>query len=99
LGDLFDFTLTGTLTVATASVSAALTAADTITEITGLFSSTGSNATKFTGGSNARAILATFTDGSLLVVDVDGNGTFTAADVVVNITGVTTTSFTAAVFV
>jgi S-layer protein len=101
-GDTLDFTLIGTLTVRTAAVAAALTAADTVAEITGLFNSTnGTEAVgeQFTGGTNATAVLATFTDGTLLLVDVNGDGAFTTADVVINVTGVTTTSFTTAVFV
>jgi Ca2+-binding RTX toxin-like protein len=101
-GDRLDFTLTGTATVRTATVAAAKAAADTVAEITGLFNST--NGTEdagelFTGGGNATAVLATFTDGTLLIVDVNGDGAFTAADVVIDVTGVTATSFTTAVFI
>lgn len=101
-GDLLDFTLTGVATVRTASVAAALTAADTVAEITGLFNSaTGTEgaAELFTGGVNATGVLATFTDGTLLIVDVNGDGAFTVADTVIDVTGVTTTSFTTAVFI
>jgi Ca2+-binding RTX toxin-like protein len=101
-GDTLDFGMTGTLTVRTAAVAAAIAAADTVSEITGLFNSTnGTEAVgeQFTAGGNATAVLATFTDGTLLVVDVNGDGAFTTADVIINVTGVTTTSFTTAVFV
>jgi len=101
-GDLLDFTLTGALTVRTASVAAAKSAADTVAEITGLFNSTNgteSAAELFTAGGNATAILATFTDGTLLIVDVNGDGAFTVADVVIDVTGVTSTSFTTACFI
>lgn len=101
-GDLLDFSLTGTLTVRTATVAAAQNAADTISEITGLFNSTNGSedaSEEFTGGGNATAILATMTNGTLLVVDVDGDGAFTASDVVINVTGVTVTSFTTACFI
>ncbi|WP_322993512.1 calcium-binding protein [Limnohabitans sp.] len=101
-GDLLDFSLTGTLSVRTATVSANSTGADTQAEITGLFNSaTGTVAAgeRFTGGSNATAVLATFNDGMLLVVDVNGDGVFNASDVVINITGVTVTDFTTACFI
>ncbi|WP_158268449.1 calcium-binding protein [Limnohabitans sp. Hippo4] len=101
-GDFLDFTLTGTLTVRTATVAAALTAADNVSEITGLFNSTNgteSASELFTGGTNATAILATFNNGILLIVDVDGNGSYTANDVVINVTGVTVTDFSTACFV
>lgn len=102
LGDLLDFTLTGTLTVAT-SVSGAATvaAADTTSELNALFNSaTGTAATKFAGGSNAKALLATNVDNSkMLVVDVNGDGNFTSADVAIIVTGVTVTSFTTGCFV
>jgi len=93
-GDLLDFTLTGTLTVATANLGAAKSPADTVAEITALFNSTnGTNAVTFAGSSNAKALLVTATDGTLLIVDVNGDGAFTAADVVIDVTGVTATSF------
>jgi Ca2+-binding RTX toxin-like protein len=100
-GDLLDFTLTGALTVATSASGAAdFGAADTTAELEGLFKTGGTAATKFTGGANATALLATNTDGSkMLVVDVNGDGAFTVADVAILITGVTVTSFTTAVFV
>jgi Ca2+-binding RTX toxin-like protein len=101
-GDLLDFTMTGTLTVATSASGAAnFAAADTTAELTGLFNSTnGTAGTKFTGGANATALLVTNTDSSkMLVVDVDGDGAFTVADVAILITGVTATSFTTACFV
>jgi len=101
-GDLLDFGLTGALTVATSASGAAnFGASDTTAEITALFNSTnGTAATDFTGGGNATALLTTNTDGSrMLIVDVNGDGAFTAADVAILITGVTVTSFTTAVFV
>jgi len=107
-GDLLDFTLTGVLTVATKTVTAANFAAmDTTNEITVLFNSTDGNAVdaaaaavRFTGGGAATALLITDAAGTkLLVVDVDGNGAFTVADVAIVVTGITVTSFTAAVFV
>jgi Ca2+-binding RTX toxin-like protein len=99
-GDLLDFTMTGTLTVGTATLGAARTAADSVVEIQALFNSTsGTNATKFTGSGNATALLVTATDGTLLVVDVNGDGVFDASDVVIDVTGVTTTSFTTACFI
>ena len=99
-GDLLDFTLTGTLTVATATLGAAKTAADTVAEITALFNSNnGTNATKFTAGANATALLVTATDGLLLVVDVNGDGAFTTADVVIDVTGATVTAFATGNFI
>jgi len=100
-GDLLDFTLTGTLTVKSVSLSTtAKAAADTVAEITALFNSTNGTAgatNLFTGPTagvaNATALLVTMSDGTLMVVDVDGNGTFSAADVVIDVTGVTATSF------
>ncbi len=101
-GDRLDFTLTGTLTVRTATVAAAVSSADTISEITGLFNSTNGTedaGERFTAGGNATAILATMSNGTLLVVDVNGDGAFTALDVVINVTGVTVTNFTTDCFI
>ena len=100
-GDLFDFTLTGVLTVATSVGGATVAASDTTAELEGLFNSaTGTAGTLFTGVGAATALLVTNTDASkMLVVDVDGDGSFTVADVAIIITGVTATSFTTACFV
>jgi hypothetical protein len=100
LGDLLDFTLTGTVTFITAASGAAnIAASDTTAEITGLFNSTNGTAGAgkiFTAGTNATAILATHTDGSKqLVVDVNGDGAFTVADVAIVLTNATVTSFAA----
>lgn len=101
--DQLDFTLTGALTVRTATVAADLSLADTVSEITGLFNSTSgteSAGERFTAGANATAVLVTFNDGSLLVVDVNGDGLFNnMSDVVINITGVTVTNFTTTCFI
>jgi hypothetical protein len=94
--------MTGTLTVRTATVAAALSAADSVGEITGLFNSTNgteSGTEQFTAGGNATAVLATFSDGTLLIVDVNGDGAFTTADVVIEVTGVTATSFSTGNFI
>jgi hypothetical protein len=80
---------------------------DTTAEITGLFNSAdgtavtaGAAAVRFAGGNNATALLITDAAASqLLVVDVDGDGAFTVADVAIVLTGATVTAFTTAVFV
>jgi len=102
-GDLLDFTWTGTLSVLSGTSAAANYAAmDTTAEITSLFNSTNGTDTalKFTAGNNATAVLVTAADATkLLVVDVNGDGAFTSADVAIVVTGVTATSFTTACFV
>jgi Ca2+-binding RTX toxin-like protein len=98
-GDLLDMTLTGTLTVITgASGVANVAAADAVADISAIFNSTDgtAGAVNFTAGSNATAIAATHDDGSVqLFVDVNGNGTFTTADVSIVISGHTGTLSTA----
>jgi len=90
--DTLDFTLTGTFAGVTADDGGANVAAmDTTAEIQALYNSTNGSAgggKRFAGGSNASAILATNTDSSVvLIVDVNGNGTFTSADVAIVVTG------------
>jgi Ca2+-binding RTX toxin-like protein len=95
-GDLLDFGLTGTLSVITADSGVANFAAlDTTAEVEAVAKITGGAGTAgagkvFTGGSNATAILYTNGDASKqLIVDVNGDGAFTIADVNILVTGVT----------
>ena len=67
--------------------------ADTIAELNALLNSTNGTATtaRF-DGTGADAAKLTLADGRILVaVDIDASGTFTAADVVVEMTGLTGT--------
>ncbi|WP_322993511.1 calcium-binding protein [Limnohabitans sp.] len=106
-GDLLDLTLTGTLSVRTATVATNLTSWQWISnDINGWFRPGGSESAgeQFTGGGNATAVLATFSNGIFLIVDVNGDGAFIAdtsfkPDVVINVTGITNTSFTTACFI
>ena len=100
--DTLDFNLTGTVTVRTANVGAAIATITDATSVNVLFNSTNgteSAGERFTGGTNATGILATFNDGTLLVVDVNGDGNFTVADSIIDVTGVFNFGFTAAIFV
>jgi hypothetical protein len=75
------------------TISATYAEADTIAELNGLLNSTTGTATtaKF-DGTGADAAKLTLGDGRILVaVDIDASGTFTAADVVVEMTGLTGT--------
>jgi Ca2+-binding RTX toxin-like protein len=68
------------------------TGADTIAELNGLLNSTtGTSTAKFDGTGNDVAKLTTNDARILVAVDVDASGTFTAADVVVEMTGLTGT--------
>ncbi len=103
-GDRLDFALAGTVTVATTTIGTVIADADTVTELNDLFNfHSGSAGAQFIGGGGVfTAILATFTDGRLLVADVNGDGLFTIDDTVINVTGVSAgaddVGFTTAVF-
>lgn len=102
-GDLIDLpAVTGSLTVSTVAASGSLTGANSVAELHALYnSSTGTASTTFTGGSNATALLATYASDSKkqLIIDIDGDGAFTTADIAIEVTGVTATSFTDQCFV
>jgi len=75
------------------TITATYSEADTIAELNALLNATSGTATtaKF-DGTGADAAKLTLADGKILVaVDIDASGTFTAADVVVELTGLTGT--------
>jgi len=75
------------------TITATFSEADTIAELNALLNSASGTATtaKF-DGTGADAALLNLADGRILVaVDIDASGTFTAADVVVEMTGLTGT--------
>jgi hypothetical protein len=93
-GDRIDVNIAGTAVYASATIAGAIAAADTEAELNALFNSaTGSETTKFAGGGNTTALLITASDGTLLAIDVDGNGTFGSGDLLIDVTGLTNTSF------
>jgi hypothetical protein len=95
-GDRLNIDAVGTLTTATLLTSiSGISKADTVEEINNLFKSTlGAASTRFTGGGNATALLTSNLDGSRqLIIDVDGNGAFTPADLMMDVTGLIATGF------
>jgi Ca2+-binding RTX toxin-like protein len=88
--------LTGTVSVIASQNSGLASSGLTVDALNGLLNSTnGTKTNRFAGSNNSNLAILTTTDNkTFLAIDVDGAGTFTADDLLVEMTGSTLTSFT-----
>ena len=98
--DKIDIDSVGTLAVIASQAAGVASTGLTETKINDLLNSTNGTLNKFGGSTNTNAAILTTSDTkTVLVIDLNGDGTYTdAADVVIDITGATLTSFTADCF-